>query len=198
MSSDAGSDGESGSLGPGTGGSLNLSTGDPVDPGPKFTSREALNHVLDHVLDLPKDSGLRKALQSGGYFKLSHVISMPSADIQALTYEKKVGGVLVPIHLLPSEERMLKALQGFSNFTEAKLDRTMMPVDWMLVTEEEFDEYQSSPQWKASCSPVPHNQAQPLGTTNLPPTASVNSPSPAATAPPIMSEAVAFRRALCT
>ena len=118
-------------------------------PGPnqKYTSRDALRHVLDKEFCLPNNS-LRNALQDKGYFKLSQVLSMPETTMEALKHEAQVAGKVVYIGILPAEKGVLKALQGFAAFTETKLGRIPTTADWLLVTEEEFDEYQSSYHWK--------------------------------------------------
>ena len=86
---------ESGLVTIGLGGIVSPDAGASPPPlsydGPPVTQQEALQSVLEHVLCLPKDSGLRQALNAGRYTKINQVIGMPLTSIQALSYKMKVG-----------------------------------------------------------------------------------------------------------
>jgi len=159
-----------------------------VGTGANFTSQEALKHVLDHVFCLGRDSGLRQSLQAAGYLKISQVISMSSASMKALSHKAKVAGVVVNVNLLLSEEEFLTTLQGFARFKHNQLGRPLTPVDWSLVTEDEFDEYQGSYHMNPG---TPHTPT-PTGGLMTPPPSNVSQP----TAPPPMSEVASFRRGI--
>ena len=106
--------------------------------------RFALKHVLDHVLCLPTNSGLRQSLQAAGYVKIQQVLSISVSTIKALSYKTKIAGAAVTISLLLSEEEMITTLQGFARFKSNSIGRPVTPYDWTMVTEGEFDEYQGS------------------------------------------------------
>lgn len=106
------------------------------------TSRDALKHVLDNVLCLPATSGLRQSLQAAGYIKIEQMLSMTPAAMESLSYKAKVAGVVSNIGLLLSEQETLSVLKGFARFKHAHLGRPLTPPYWLLVTEDEFDEYQ--------------------------------------------------------
>jgi hypothetical protein len=112
--------------------------------GPPVTSQDALKYVLDRVLCLPKASGLRQALNAGGYMRIHQVIGMSTAAMKALSYKAKVATVNTTIGLLLSEEESLVALQGFARYRELALGRAFTPYDWEAVTEDEFNQYQGS------------------------------------------------------
>ena len=101
--------------------------------------------MLDNVLCLSSSSGLRLALQVGGYVKIQPVLSITSASIKMLRYKgRDANGDPADLGLLLYEEGLLEALKGFAAFKEAHLGRPLTPPDWLAVTEEEFDEYQGS------------------------------------------------------
>ena len=113
--------------------------------GPPVTQQEALQSVLEHVLCLSKDSGLRQALNAGRYTKINQVIGMPLTSIQALSYKMKVGTSVSSVKLAQGEEDALVALQGFARSRAAALRQDQLkPGDWLLATEEEFDQYLGS------------------------------------------------------
>ena len=60
-------------------------------------SRAALKHVLNNMLCLPTNSGLRQALNAAGYYKLSMVLAMSEPVMQSLTHKAKVAGALVDV-----------------------------------------------------------------------------------------------------
>ena len=126
-------------------------------------SRAALKHVLNNMLCLPTNSGLRQSLNAAGYYKLSMVLAMPVPFMKMLTHKTKVAGAAVDVGLLPSEEVLLLALQGFARFKEHQMGHTLSPKDWILFSEEDFDEYLSS----YHTSPLPSNPA-PTTPVNIP------------------------------
>jgi len=165
-------------------GSLNF------DPGVVFpdvttpygvSAKDALVHVLGHVLCLPRNSGIRLSLMAGGFVKISQVIGMSTSTIAALSYMKEVSGMAQSVQLLLSEKKTLQALQGFAHFKSAHLRHTLTPGDWLTVTADEFDAYQSSPRLRKNLvSPVfqeekiwhgqPHSRfAKPLSSVPPPP-----------------------------
>ena len=108
-------------------------------------SEEALTHILDDVFVLPADSGLRLALQRGGFRKIQSVLSITTAMMSSLVYKgKDEDGNPADLPLLLNEEGLLNALKGFAAHMEAHLGRPLTPDDWLAVTEEEFDDYQGS------------------------------------------------------
>ena len=112
---------------------------------PKSPSEDALAHVLDNVFVLSKDSGLRQALQKGGFKKIQSVLTMSNAILSTLTYKgKDANGKPADLPVLPSEQGLINALKGFVAYSEAHMGRPLTPDDWLAVTEELFDEYQGS------------------------------------------------------
>ena len=152
-------------------------------------SRAALKHVLNNMLCLPTNSGLRQALNAAGYYKLSMVLAMSEPVMQSLTHKAKVAGALVDVGLLPSEEGLLMALQGFARFQEHQLGHTLSPKDWVQFSEEDFDEYQAS----YHMSPLPSNPTPMTPVSTTMPPAGLSSP---AYVPPPISEVAAFRRGI--
>ena len=115
--------------------------------------RFALKHVLDHVLCLPPNNGLRQALQAAGYTKIQQVLVLHESNIKALSYKAKVAGATVTLNILLSEQEMITTLQGFSRFKHNALGRPVTPYDWTMVTEGEYDEYQGSYHLQVLCPP---------------------------------------------
>jgi hypothetical protein len=186
-----------------------LTPGNIPGPNQKYTSRDALKHVLDKVFCLPDDSGLRNALQAGGYFRLSQVLSMSQAIMKALHHKAYVDGKVIYIGILPVEEGLLQALQGFAAFTETKLGRILTPAAWLLVTEYEFDAFQGSSHWRMALSVTPMSTSSngdeykrfyhrkmvlpmPTGSNVMPTPAHIKYPS----VPPPFSEVPAFNRGI--
>ena len=116
-----------------------------MPPQTRSKSEEALTHILDDVFRLHKDSGLRLALQRGGFKKIQSVLSMTPGMMSSLVYKGRDDDnnpADLPIAL--NEEGLLNALKGFAAHTEAHLGRPLTPDDWLTVTEDQFDEYQGS------------------------------------------------------
>ena len=108
----------------------------------------ALEHVLDHVFALSSTSGLRLALDEGGYRKISSVLAMSPSDIAALSYTPRDSNLQAtgpPRQPNRMELGLLDSLKGFAVHHQTRLNRTFAPREWMVVTEEEFEEYQCSP-----------------------------------------------------
>ena len=102
--------------------------------GPPVTQQDALKSVLENVLCLPKDSGIRQALNAGKYTKINQVIGMPMASIKALSYKMRVGTAVSNVKLALSEEDTLIALQGFARFKAAALrQERLSPADWEIA-----------------------------------------------------------------
>lgn len=152
------------------------------------TSRDALKHVLDNVLCLPATSGLRQSLQAAGYIKIEQMLSMTPAAMESLSYKAKVAGVVSNIGLLLSEQETLSVLKGFARFKHAHLGRPLTPPYWLLVTEDEFDEYQGYFHMNPGSQPV---TTPPIGNIMSTP----GNVSHVAAAPPV-SEFVSFRRGI--
>ena len=108
------------------------------------SARDALEHVLAHVLCLPSNSGIRFSLMAGGFVKIGQVIGMSAPTLAALSYMQEVSGMVCIVCLLPNEKKTLQALQGFAHFKEAHLRHALTPGDWLTITADEFDTYQSS------------------------------------------------------
>ena len=114
-------------------------------PQTRSKSEEALIHILDDVFRLARDSGLRLALQRGGFKKIQSVLSMTPGIMSMLVYKgKDDDGNPADLPIALNEEGLLNALKGFAAHTEAHLGRPLTPDDWLVVTEDEFDEYQGS------------------------------------------------------
>ena len=88
---------------------------------PRVSGQDALKHVLDKVLCLPNDSGIRHALKAGGYRKISEVIGMSEATMTALFHVKKDKGTL-------------QALQRFAYAQNKHLGHTLTPSDWLTFS----------------------------------------------------------------
>ena len=56
---------------------------------PRVSGQDALKHVLDNMLCLSNDSGIRHSLKAGGYVKISQVIGMSEATMTALFHVAK-------------------------------------------------------------------------------------------------------------
>ena len=164
-------------------------------------STDALKHVLDNVFRLPRDNGLRQALQKDNLVKLSQVLALKVDSIKRLSHKTKIAGTAVEVKLLISEEETLYALQGFSRFKASKLGRPPNPSDWCTVTEDEFDEYQgfyhTNQPVPASISPGNFTPGTniPGNFMNMPSPGALNN-TPAASAPPHVSEFATFRRGI--
>jgi hypothetical protein len=117
---------------------------------PNVTSAQALEHVLDNVLGLRLTSGLRLALEGDGYVKLSTVLAITQDHINSLSYYEidDLDDAGVPIRpprgISLAERGMLESLKGYAVHHQARLGRTLTPREWMEVTEDDFDDYQSS------------------------------------------------------
>ena len=82
-------------------------------PKTRSQSEEALKYILDEVFVLPADSGLRLALQRGGFKKIQSVLSITPAMMSLLVYKgKDDDGHPADLPLLLSEEGLLNALRG--------------------------------------------------------------------------------------
>jgi hypothetical protein len=121
----------------------------------KPSSKDALNHVLDNLFGLPRDNGLRKALQAAGYFKIPQILYMSSSAMKSLSHKTQVAGKPVTIGLLTGEAELLEALQGFAAFMESSIGHPLSSADWMVISEEEFDEYQGSVHSRTVSPPAP-------------------------------------------
>ena len=127
-------------------------TPSPVDtPAPtpavsnRTASQQALAHVLDNVFGLRSTSGLRLALSAAGYEKISSVLAMTPRDMEDLSYvdtDNDGNSVYRGINLY--ERGLLESLKGYAVHHQARLQRTLAPAEWLMVTEDDFDDYQSS------------------------------------------------------
>ena len=164
----------------------------PVTPS-GVTARDAFKHVLDNMLCLPNDSGIRLALNSAGYTKIQQVVSMSGATIKSLKYKKKVAGQISDFNLLLGEEETLIAVQGFSRYKTTQLGRPLNNDDWCSFSEDDFDCYQGNFHSNfAPTTPVAPAPMTPMGySVATPSTGAVLQP----TIPP-MSEVAAFRRGI--
>ena len=119
-------------------------------PRPKIVtanvSQRALFHVLNEVLTLDQNSGLRLSLKASRYKDIEALIATTPEKAYDLTYMSfdVTTGKYVEQGLLRSEHDSIIALRKFLVFKEAQLLRPFTPSDWLSVTEEEFDEYQGS------------------------------------------------------
>ena len=94
----------------------------------RVSGQDALKHVLDHVLCLPNNSGIRHSLKAGGYEKISQVLGMSEATKTA-SYEAH-------------EQETLRTLKGFAHFHGKRIGHTLTPSDWCAVTADMFGAYQ--------------------------------------------------------
>ena len=95
---------------------------------PRVSGQDALKHILDKVLCLPNDSGIRDSLKAGGFVKSSQVIGMSEATMTVLFHVAK-------------EKETLQALQRFAYAQNTHLGHTLTPDDWLKVTADMFDAY---------------------------------------------------------
>lgn len=161
-----------------------------ISTGSNGMSQEALRHVLDNVLCLPRDSGIRLSLQAAGCVKIQQVVSMSPANIKALSYKTRAVNTSINMGLLICEEETLQALQGFARYKRDHLGRRLTPDDWLEVTEDEFDEYQGSADFL-----LPSTPPTPVAFGGHS-TAPSNTPGHVTVAPPVVSAAAAFRRGI--
>ncbi len=111
----------------------------------KTASEQFLTHILNDVFVLAKDSSLRQALQRGSFKKIQSVLAMSHTVLTSLTYRGKDGdGEHVDLPILPSEQGLINALNGYGAYNEDHMGRSLAPDDWLDVTEEEFDDYHGS------------------------------------------------------
>ena len=153
------------------------------------TSRDAFKHLLDNVLCLPATSGLRQSLQAAGYMKIEELLSMSPATVESLSYKTKVAGVITNIGLLPREQETLHVVKGYARYKQAQRGGPLSPAFWLLVTEEDFDEYRG---YVHDVGPGSPNVVMPPTGT---PMSTPSTVSHVAAAPPI-SEFAAFRRGI--
>ena len=109
-------------------------------------SQDALRHVLDTVLALPADDGLRLALQGAQYRKIQSLLSITPPIIQQLTYTVRnpTTGDPETFNLQPVHENLIETLKRFAVVKEHKQGTPVTPTDWMTVQEEDFDNFQGS------------------------------------------------------
>ena len=108
-------------------------------------SEAALIHILDNVFVLAKDSSLRQALQQGGYKRIQGVVGISNTTLASLTYKgKDASNKAVELPILLREQGLINALKGYAVYTEARMGRPLKPKDWLMITEEAFDEYQGT------------------------------------------------------
>jgi hypothetical protein len=112
----------------------------------RSASQEALKHVLDNVLVLSAQDGLRLALQQGQYSKIQSVLAMTAGTMQSLTYKLKntQSGDIEEHHLSPKHEGLIETLKRYAVFMESQQLSPFTATDWIKVTEEDFDNFQGS------------------------------------------------------
>ena len=110
-------------------------------------SQKAFSHVLNNVLALEKDDGLRLALQAANYKQIETLLATTVRKAYNLRYMAIDPGTGIPTEqgLLLSEHDIIMALRGFVVFKEEfQLRRRITPADWLFVTKYEFDTYHRS------------------------------------------------------
>lgn len=101
--------------------------------------------MLDNVLVLAKDDGLRMALQNAQYVKIQSLLAITTSTLQGLTYKlRNQAGDIEEHHLAPIHESTVESLKRFAVYKEKEKGDVFAAADWLKVTEEEFDNFQGS------------------------------------------------------
>ena len=106
-------------------------------------SAAALQHIYDNVFCVKPDSPLVNALTREGINNIADLISMTPDDVDALLYESNEGGSITLRPLSRGLRRLIPLLQEFTERRGA--EGNPIGNDWTSVTQEEFDEFRTSP-----------------------------------------------------
>ena len=104
--------------------------------------KEILNHLMDHVLVRADDTPLKQSLKKAGIRNLMDLLTMPSQDIDSLTFDKSETEKDLPV--LRSDKRLISVLIAFHRH-HLESGRNMSKDEWLALTQEEFDEFRIGP-----------------------------------------------------
>ena len=113
---------------------------------PSFSRRQstaALQHIYDNVFCVPPESPLVSALNRESINNVTDLLSMGPDDVDALLYELNEGGSTTLRPLARGLRRLITVLQEFTDWRSA--GGKPIGNDWASVTQEEFDEFRTSP-----------------------------------------------------
>ena len=101
--------------------------------------------MLDQVLVLAKDDGLRIALHAAQYVEIESFLAITPTTFQFLRYQlKNKAGKIEEAQLSPVYESTIESLRHFAVYKESENGRPFTATDWLTVSEDEFDDFQGS------------------------------------------------------
>src|SRR6478735_10310833 len=104
-------------------------------------AKEAFQHVITVVMDLPADHPLVLSITQDGIKEIMDLLSLSPNIIDALTYIDDQGATVdVPKYA----KGILHAFNIFVLY-KASIGETITNADWKLLTKKEFDDFRVSP-----------------------------------------------------
>ena len=117
----------------------------------------AFDHMITNVMDVGVDSPIPKALKRHQYGDIRKVAIITQAELDQLDYLDANG---TPTRLLGGHAGMIRAFSCYCRYRHA-VGRSIKDQDWVLITQDEFDEFRTGPDY------------YPMLTTGVVPSASV-------------------------
>ena len=109
-------------------------------------ARGAYDHVVGSVLDQDQDAPLRLALEKEGVSNIMHLLIMPEATIDAMTYNVPGDGTQAATADIPLQNVHKWTLKAFQSYAQYRSD--VEGVDngnldeWRAINQGEFDNFQ--------------------------------------------------------
>lgn len=115
----------------------------------KAQAKVALDHIMDHLFELDKDSAMVKAFVKDGVNDIRDVLAMDYEHYAMLKYVDDNGdNILIPLW----QQALLKVLKNYNWWRYTTLQ---CPVDdWTTVTKDDFDDYRLGPNYQTASGPV--------------------------------------------
>ena len=108
--------------------------------------RGAYDDVVGSVLDQDQDAPLRLALEKEGVSNITHLITMPEATIDAMTYDDPGDGTQAATADMPLQKVhkwMLKAFQSYARYCSDVEGADNVNLDeWRAINYGEFQNFQ--------------------------------------------------------
>ena len=117
-----------------------------MPPMTRDQARGAYNHVVGSVLDQDRDAPLRLALEKEGVSNIMHLLIMPEATIDAMTYDIPSDGTQAANADIPLQNVHKWTLKAFQSYAQYRSD--VEEVDngnldeWRAINQGEFHNFQ--------------------------------------------------------
>lgn len=127
--------------------------------------RNAYNHVLDNVLSKGDGSALKLSLEEAGFDDILILLSLREEDIEELEYPNPLydaddinSNSMIPLR--KADKRLLAAFLAYDAYLN---DTGNLNIDYMLITQGDFDNFRISPHFKHQVRPPANNAGVVLG-----------------------------------